>query len=187
MTEQLVRDIAAGAFRDAIDVLQIIETLEAGNAPSAVAAVNAAGTDAVAECVYRVLWSRLILLVTRAYAPARPGDLHAQYAFDLLKDHALRKEVEKSGDPTALANAIRLWAKCRGDNKLNTMRGFRDKQIAHWGQMQSQAPVINDIFAMSRATATGMELLAQGAGVVTLSLASQLVGYRCKADRFWTT
>jgi hypothetical protein len=53
--------------------------------------------------------------------------------------------------------------------------------------MQSQAPVINDIFAMSRATATGMELLAQGAGVVTLSLASQLVGYRCKADRFWTT
>jgi hypothetical protein len=86
MTVQLVRDIAAVAFRDAIDVLQVIETLEAGNAPSAVAAVNAAGTDAVAECVYRALWSRLILLVTRAYAPARPGDLHAQYAFDLLKD-----------------------------------------------------------------------------------------------------
>jgi len=186
MTAKLIKDIASAAFLDAIDVLQIIETLEAGNTPFAVGAVNTAGTDAVAKCVYRALWSRLILVVTRAYAPARPGDLHAQYALDLLKDPALRKEVEKSGDPTALANAIRHWAKCRGDNKLNTMRGFRDKQIAHWGQMQSQAPVINDIFAMSRATATGMELLAQGAGVVTLSIASQLVGYRQKADRYWT-
>ena len=186
MTVQLVRDIAAVAFRDAIDVLQVIETLEAGNAPSAVAAVNAAGTDAVAECVYRALWSRLILLVTRAYAPARPGDLHARYAFDLLKDTALRTEVEKSGNTTALANAIGHWAQCRDDNRLNAMRDFRDKQIAHWGQMKTQAPVINDIFAMSRETATGIELLAQGTGVVTLSLASQLMGYRQKADRFWT-
>jgi hypothetical protein len=129
MTEQLVRDIAAGAFRDAIDVLSIIETLEAGNAPSAIAAVNAAGTDAVAECVYRALWSRLILLVTRSNGTARGGDLHAQRAFDLLKDAALRTEVEKSDDATALANAIAHWAKCRGDNKLNTMHGFRDKQI----------------------------------------------------------
>lgn len=186
MTAKLVQDIAAGAFRDAIDVLSIIEALEAGNTPTAVAAVNAAGTAAVAECVYRALWSRLILLVTRAYANARPGDLHVQYAFDLLKDTALRTQVEKSGDATALAKAIRHWAKYRGDSRLNVMREFRDKQIAHWGQMKTQAPVINDIFAMSHATATGMELLTQGAGVVTLSIASQLVGYRQKADRFWT-
>ena len=65
----------------------------------------------VAELVYRALWSRLILLVTRAHADARPGDLHVQYAFDLLKDTALRTQVEKSGDATALAKAIRHWAK----------------------------------------------------------------------------
>ncbi len=95
MTAQLVRDIAMDAFRDAIDILSIIETLEAGNTPSAVAAVNAAGTAAVAECIYRALWSRLILLVTRAYADARHGDLHTQYAFDLLKDpgHLQRKAL----------------------------------------------------------------------------------------------
>jgi hypothetical protein len=125
MTERLVRDIAAGAFRDAIDVLSIIETLEAGNTPSAVAAVNAASTATVAECVYRALWSRLILLVTRAYSTARAGDLHAQYAFDLLKDATLRIEVEKSGDATALASAMAHWAACRGDNRLNIMREFQ--------------------------------------------------------------
>ena len=45
MTVQIVRDIAAEAFADAIDMLSIIETLEAGNTPAAVAAVNARGTD----------------------------------------------------------------------------------------------------------------------------------------------
>jgi hypothetical protein len=185
MTAQLARDIAGGAFRDAIDILSIIETLEAGNTPAAVAAVNAAGTDAVAQCVYRALWSRLIVLVSRAYADTRPGDLHTQYAFDLLKEPAVRTEVERTGNATALAQAIRHWTKCRGDNRLNSIRAFRDKQIAHWGQMKTQGPIINDIFAMSRETATAIELLAQGTGVVSLSLNSQLMNYSDKADRFW--
>jgi hypothetical protein len=37
MTAEMVRDIAMAAFADAIDVLSIIGTLEAGNAPAAVA------------------------------------------------------------------------------------------------------------------------------------------------------
>jgi hypothetical protein len=69
--------------------------------------------------------------------------------------------------------------------KLNSIRTFRDKQVAHWGQMKTQGPIINDIFAMSRETATAIELLAQGTGVVSLTVNSQLMGYRDKADRFW--
>ena len=185
MTIELVRKIAADAFGDAIDILSIIETLQAGNTPAAIAAVNTAGTDAVAECVYRALWSRLIVVVSRAYADTRPGDLHAQYAFDLLKEPDVRTEVERTGNAKALARAIEHWTKCRGDNRLSSLRAFRDKQIAHWGQMETPGPVINDIFAMSRATATAIELLAQGTGVVSLTLDSQLVGYGIKADRFW--
>lgn len=185
MTAQLVRDIAADAFRDAIDILSIIETLEAGNTSAAVAAVNTAGTAAVAQCVYRALWSRLIVLVSRAYANARQGDLHTQYAFDLLKDPAVRNEVERTGNARALAQAIAHWSKCRGDNRLTPIRTFRHKQIAHWGQTTTQGPIINDIFAMSRETATAIELLAQGTGVVSLTLDSQLMGYKHKADRFW--
>jgi hypothetical protein len=149
-------------------------TLEAENTPAAVTAVNAAGTDAVAKCVYRALWSRLLVVVTRAYADARPGDRHAQYAFDLLKDPAVRAEIEKMGNPTALADAISLWAKCRGDHRRPAIDPFRDKQIAHWGSLRNAPPIINDIFALSRATAAALERLAQGTGVVTLSLDSQM-------------
>jgi hypothetical protein len=139
----------------------------------------------VAQCVYRALWSRLLVIVTRAYAAARPSDRHAQYAFDLLKDPAVRSEVEKTGNPTALADAVALWAKCRGDHRRTSIDAFRDKQIAHWGPLGSGPPIINDIFAVSRATADALERLAQGTGVVTLSLGSQMMGYRNKADRFW--
>jgi hypothetical protein len=54
VTAKAVSDIAAGAFADAIDILSIIETLEAGNAPAVIASVNMAHTDRVAECVYRL-------------------------------------------------------------------------------------------------------------------------------------
>jgi hypothetical protein len=185
MTAQMVLDISAESFNDAIDVLSIIETIEAGNAPTAIAAVNAARTDAVAQCVYRALWSRLVVIVTRTYADARPGDRHAQYAFDLLKDPAVRSEIEKVGHSAALAEAIVLWARCRADHRLQSIRAFRDKQIAHWGCLTNPPPIINDIFAVSRATAAALERLAQGTGAVTLSLDSQLMGYRAKADRFW--
>src|SRR5437764_4832138 len=68
MTEQTFFFQAEDGIRDAIDILSIIETLEASNTPAAVAAVNAAGTNAVAQCVYRALWSRLLVIVTRASA-----------------------------------------------------------------------------------------------------------------------
>jgi hypothetical protein len=129
----------------------------------------------------------LVVIVTRAYADARPGDRHAQHAFDLLKDPAVRHEVEKTGDAGTLAESVALWAKCRGDHRRASIHAFRDKQIAHWGQLKNPAPIINDIFAVSRATAVALERLAQGTGVVTLSLESQLMGHRDKAARFWET
>ena len=144
-----------------------------------------ARTDAVAKCVYRALWSRLVVIVARAYAVPRPGDRHAQSAFDLLKDPVVRSGVEKTGNSATLDEAIAQWAKCRGDHRLQSILAFRDKQIAHWGRPCNPPPIINDIFAVSRATATALERLAQGTGVVTLSLDSQLMGYRDKANRFW--
>jgi hypothetical protein len=185
MTAQMVREIAADAFSDAIDILSIIETLETGNAPAAVVAVNSARTDEVAKCVYLALWSRLVVIVTRAYAASRVGDRHAQYAFDLLKDPALRSEVENFGNPAVLNDAIALWMKCRADHRLQSIHAFRDKQIAHWGSLTTPAPIINDIFMVSRATATALERLAQGTRVVTLTLDSQLLTYPAAAKRFW--
>ena len=64
MSAQVVREIAVAAFADAIDMLAIMQTLEAGNAPVAVA--RSARTDQVVKCIYRALWSRLAVIVTRA-------------------------------------------------------------------------------------------------------------------------
>ncbi len=126
------------------------------------------------------------MLVTRAYANARPpDDRHAQYAFELLNDPATRSKVEAQGDATALAEAIGLWGKCRGDNRRQAITNLRNKQIAHLGALKSLPPIINDVFDVTRATAKALERLAQGAGVVGLSLDSQLSVYREKADRFW--
>jgi AbiU2 len=192
MTEQLVRDIAADALTDAIDMLEIIETLESGNAPVALAAVRAAKTDRVAECIYRALWTRLLVIVARAYAdtrPNRPNDRHAHVAFELLKHPATRLAVEKhaGADATALAEAIALWTNNRTDYRLHSIREYRDKFVAHRGQWGAKVPlpIINDIFAVTRATAAAIERLAQGTGIVTLSLDSQLMTYRQRADRFW--
>ena len=185
MTAQIVRKIALGAFSDAIDILSLIETLEAGNSPEAVSRINAAGTDAVLHCIYRAMWSRLLIMVTRAYANARCGDMHAQYAFDLLKNETVRSEIEMSGDRDLLDQAVALWGKCRGDHRRQSIEDFRDKQIAHSGQTQISPPIINDIFALSRSTAEALGLLARGTGVVNLSIEGQLLNYRTKANCFW--
>ena len=181
-----VRDIAADVFRDAIDIRFIIETLEAGNDPKAFQAVNGSRTAPVAECVYRALWTRLLIIVSRAYAKSRDGDLHAQHAFDLLKDATVQIAVGSDGNAAFLAEAIALLSKCRGDHRLSPVLAFRDKQVAHWSELGRRAPIINDIFAVSLNTAAAFEKLAQGCGVVTLSLDSQLMGYPEAAARFWT-
>ena len=108
------------------------------------------------------MWSRLLIMVTRAYANAR--DMDAQYAFDLLKNETVRSEIEMSGDRDLLDQAVALWGKCRGDHRRQSIEDFRDKQIAHSGQTQISPPIINDIFARSRSTAEALGLLARGRG-----------------------
>jgi hypothetical protein len=97
----------------------------------------------------------------------------------------VRSSVEKIGDPAALNDAIAQWARCRDDQRRPSIKTFRDKRIAHWGTLEVSPPIINDIFAVSRKTATAMARLAAGAGVVTLALDTQLMNYRDAADRFW--
>lgn len=187
MSAQIVRDIAKEAFSDAIEMLAIIETLEASNSAAAHATVSSAQTVEVAMYVRAALWSRLLSILIRAYAAPRSGDRHAQYAFDLLKDPVVTAAVVAAGgDFSTLNAASALWAKCRGDHRLPGIKDFRDKQIAHSGTQKLPSPIINSIFDVTRATADALERLAQGTGIITLSVASQLVNYRAKADRFWT-
>jgi hypothetical protein len=66
-TVQFVRDIAEDAFVDAIDIMRVIETLEASNDQTVISDINATQVGGVADLISRALWARLVGVVARAY------------------------------------------------------------------------------------------------------------------------
>jgi hypothetical protein len=184
MSAQIVREIAAAAFKDAIDILAIIEVLSAQNHEARWQQVNQAGAGRAADIIKRALLSRLVILVARAYAPTKLGDLHAQMAFVLLKDGSIAAQMPHATD---LAEAQRLWSRCRGDHRLNAFLHFRDKQLAHVGTARSDIglPTMDDELGLARDTTRALEKLAHGTGVVGLSLDTQMPAYRESAERFF--
>ena len=178
-----VRKIAASAFIDAIEMLAIIEVLEAGNV-KATPALNEAGAGRAAEHIKRALFTRLHFLVARAYSKSRDGDLHARRAFDLLKSHAVAKDMQNPGD---LAEASQFWAKCCGDHRLERFLHFRDKFLAHLGEPDPKQgiPTYGEVFAIAGQTAQALEKLAHVTGVVGLSLESQIPAHKESAEKFW--
>ena len=188
---QAVRNIARDAFQDALEIRLIVETIEACPA-SVFIKQTAAGNPRVMQCLHRHLWRGLITIVARAYAqPTRLGDLHAQRAFDLLKDPAIRCEVAKAhqADNDILAGALAAWESCCGNHRLKWYRTVRNKQIAHLSDMTQvkQHSVLDKdkILGFALATAGALEKLAQGTGAIPMSIDSQLTNYREEAERFW--
>jgi hypothetical protein len=188
MNGQIVREIAASAFTDAIEIMAIIVTLEAANQkPAITKSLNDADAGRAAEHIKRALFTRLHFLVSRAYAKSREGDLHSRRAFDLLKDAAVRADVVTAGSDSALAEADTRWGKCIGDHRLPAFLHFRDKYLAHLGEPKDGIPIptYGEVFGLAEDTARAMEKLAQGAGVVSLSLDSQIPAHEKSAEAFW--
>jgi hypothetical protein len=184
MTAQRVREIAATAFTDAIEILSIIEVLEAGNQMTVTQRLNAAGAGRAAEHIKRALFTRLHFLIARAYGKTRPDDRHARRAFELLEDESVAKEMHGAPD---LTDAQQRWKRCCGDARLEPFLHFRDKYLAHLGQPRPDVglPTYGDVFALARETACAFEALANASGVVTLSLDSQIPAQKESAERFW--
>ncbi len=183
MSAETVRKISASAFTDAVEMLALIEVLEAGNV-KATEAINEAGAGRAAEHVKRALFTRLHFLVARAYSKSRDGDLHARRAFDLLKAPIVVKDMN---NPAELPEVRKLWVKCCGDHRLERFLHFRDKFLAHLGEPEPGVgiPTYGEVFTIARQTATALEMLANVTGVVTLSLDSQLPAHKESAEKFW--
>jgi hypothetical protein len=184
MTAQIVREISASAFTDAIEMLAIIEVLVAGNEKPVIKGVNDAGAGRAAEHVKRALFTRLHLLVARCYGKTRRKDRHARKAFEILKDPNVAKEMQS---PTDLKGAQTKWDACCSDDRLTAFIHFRDKYIAHLGEPDPGLgiPTYGEVFALTRATATALEKLAHATGVVTLTLESQVPTHRESAQKFF--
>jgi hypothetical protein len=184
---ELVRSIAKDGFGDAIEAMTIIKILEASNEPVVTNAINARDAGLIVNWLHRSLFTRLHLLIARAYSQPRPDDLHARRAFDLLKKRDdVRREIESLGFSPELKDGMLAWDRCMNDRRLPNFLAFRNKQLAHWGEFDDfRRPLINDIFAVTRNTCGALEKLANATGVVTLSLDSQTMGIHSRAAKFW--
>jgi hypothetical protein len=70
-----VREIATLALNDALEILTLIEVLKRQNTGGINARLSKAGAGNAATAVRNALIARLVLLISRAYADAKPGDL----------------------------------------------------------------------------------------------------------------
>jgi hypothetical protein len=183
MAQHIIRDIAKDAFTDAVEILGLVEVLEAGNRKPVSENLNDASAGRAAAHIQRSLFTRLHLLVARAYAQTRDGDRHARVGFELLTDDNTAKQLRQED----VQQAQELWARLCGDHRLDPFLHFRDKYLAHLGEPRPDVklPTYGEVFALARETARALEKLAHASGVVGLSLDSQIPAHKQSAERFW--
>jgi len=182
---QSIRDISERAFWDGLEILTVIEMLETGNQTRVQKAINKSDVRFAADVIKNALFTHLILLVARAHGgkDVRAGDRHAGMAFEQLK--RFPKTAKQMPRPTDVADAQRLWGKCRGDHRMKTFLDYRDKYLAHLGEPDQGPPKYDDVFSVARATASALEKLAHGTDGVRVSHESQLQARKASAEKFW--
>jgi hypothetical protein len=159
--------------------------LEIGNQRRVQESLNESGTRLAADVIKNALFTHLILLVARAHGgkDVWAGDRHAGMAFEQL--NRFPKIAEEMQSPTDVAEARRLWDKCRGDHRREGFLHYRDKYLAHLGEAGQDPPKYDDVFGFARATASALEKLAHGTGVIGVSHRSQLQARKASAEKFW--
>jgi hypothetical protein len=144
-----------------------------------------AGAGQAAIVVCNSLLTRLLILVSREYGKARPGDMNLQRAFDLLKKQEVRTEFGGRGLGVTLADTEAYWQQCNSDRRLRTVKHFRDKYTAHVGTPESiPLPKFEDVFAVAQSTVTAMEFLARAIGLADVPVRDQ-VDAKPAAKAFW--
>ena len=181
-------EISDKAFVDAIELLHLIEVMQAQNTGALNEKLSVAGAAGAAMVIRNGLLSRIVLFLAGAYAAGRPGDLHLRRAFDLLEQPAVRDELGRRGSPTLLVNATQLWAQCKGDHRLPKIKNFRDKYTAHLSAPNDDIalPSYDDIFRFARDTMMVIEVLAHGTGARIEPLSDWQPAAAQAAGRFWS-
>lgn len=129
----------------------------------------------------------LTLVVARAYANPRPGDLHCRVAAELLKKDKTARDIFQTGDAgKLLAQFESHWEKCIGDERLERIKHFRDKYTAHLGEPKDiSEPEYRDLFAFGIATAQALDLLVLTTKVAVKSATGNNEAL-FSAEVFWT-
>jgi hypothetical protein len=77
------------------------------------------------------------------------------------------------------------FKKCKGDNRLNKIRHFRDKFTAHIGEpMEIPLPKYKDLFSFAKETVTCIDLIAVATGTALVKIADNIDAKK-EAVAFW--
>lgn len=185
--QQTVRDIAKNCFVDAVEILSLIEVLEAANGNGTSEKLNAGGAGRAAAHIQRALFTRLHIIVSRHYLLARANDLHAKKAFELLENADVRAGVTSPEREARLAQAEASWKNCLNDSRIEAYIHLRNKFIAHLSKPTEGQPIpmYGEVLEIARNTARCFNDLANGAGIVSLEIDTQIPAQKEAAEAFW--
>ncbi len=184
----LLNRIAADAFRDAVEIMELIAMLEAGNKKTLMRKLRGKGAGRAGLLVRNALFTRLHLYTARAYTtPTRKDDLHLRRGFELAEESDVRNYLKGRRSLPALVRAEKAWRACNANSKLRSFMHFRHKLLAHWSDpgKDISLPTYGIVFEIARDTAKAMEKFANATGVVSLSLKSQMVVPKRGIAAFW--
>ncbi len=183
-----VRNVAKRGFEDGIICLATIEVIERSNTPDVINPLHVADASRAARLLIDAALIRLHLYLVRAFARVSHGDdLHLRAAIEFLRRTDLTAELRFKENEEHIHRAIELFDQADHDVRLAKLKKLRDKQIAHLARYSDpEAPTYNDLFGFAGDVAAIWERMAWGTGIVTLSIASQLISYRESADQLWS-
>jgi hypothetical protein len=182
-----VREIAATAFTDAVEMLSIIEVLNASNNNGVSGKLNAAGAGRAAGHIQRAMFTRLHIIVARHYTPLHKDDICAGQAFKLLRNENLRNELAANDLDGRIASAFDAWTACNADERLKAYMHVRHKMLAHLATPDPDIPIpmYDEVLAIARNTASCINHLANGVGIIRMEIETQIPLQRESADAFW--
>jgi hypothetical protein len=185
--QTIVDQISDGGFVDGIEIRQIIEILRVQNEAGVNNELSRTDAATAAMMVRNGLFTRLVLLVSRVYAPTRKHDMHVARAFELLKDSAVKAEIEMRGPGGSLDEALEIWQKLKDDDRLPKIKHFRDKYTAHLGKPNPQIPLpeFQELFSFARETTVLLDQLARATGTRTEGLDTWDFQLQESAEAFW--
>jgi len=186
---ELVRQISAAAFKDAIDLMACLAVLREGESLVVPYALKAANAALAATIVQKALLQRVLMTVERAFAPVKhKSDRHARAAFEYLSDPNIFEEVAKAGSRKQLEQARATWRTYDQDARRRRLRHYRDKVVAHAGERDPAIPVplVSELRNYAMGTADALARLAHGSGAVELRLKVQTDAYDKSAKAFWS-
>jgi AbiU2 len=163
---ETVRKVAELALDDAVQITLLIALLKGQSTEGVSERIKDAGATKAVAAFRNALIARLVILIARAYATPKQGDLHLRVAANILEDNRIRQVFSSGDDSAKLAAFDEHWAKCRGDHRLPAIKAFRDKYTAHLGEPKDiDQATFGDLLAFGAETAKAMELLALAARV----------------------